>query len=77
MKIIFKPQEEIELPHFGDVKINQFFVNISGSLCQKYCSDSYNVITASDGCVCSGRVDGLAPTVLIHRILPAISIIEY
>jgi hypothetical protein len=77
MKIIFKTQEVPQQPTFADVKINQFFVNIPGNLCQKYCSDSYNIITTSNGYVCGGRVDNLHPNSLISRILPEVSMIEY
>ena len=77
MKIISKAQEESKQPTFADVQIDQFFVNIPGSLCQKYCCDSYNIITTSNGCVCSGRVDNLNPNSLISRIIPEVLKIEY
>lgn len=77
MKIIFKNQEVSKQSTFGDVKIDQFFVNFAGNLCQKYCSDSYNIITNFNGSLNSGRFDDVRSSTPIRCVLPEISRIEY
>lgn len=77
MKIILKEEEKTKQPVFADVKIDQFFVNNCGSLCQKYCRDSYNIITSSDGKLCGGRVDDVSLKTRIFRVLPEVLKIEF
>jgi hypothetical protein len=76
MKIIFE-EDQSTLPVFGDVKLEQFFVNCCGCLCQKYSSNSYNIITDSNGGLTSGRVDDMESEDVISRILPEIKKIEF
>lgn len=76
MKIIFKEDNSKKVV-FGDVKIDQFFVNTSGYLCQKYCRDSYNIITNANGELNSARVDDISPNIIINRVLPEVLKIEF
>jgi len=46
-------------------------------LCQKYCSDSYNIITMPNGSLNSGRFDDVRYSTPIRCVLPEISRIEY
>lgn len=76
MKIIFKEDNSKKVV-FGDVKIDQFFVNNLGHLCQKYCCDSYNIITDANGALNSGRVDDISRNMIIKRVLPEVLKIEF
>lgn len=76
MKIIFKEENTKQLV-FVSVKIEQFFVDRHGFLCQKYCCDSYNVLADQDGNLKSGRMDNISPDTIINRVLPEISKIEF
>jgi regulatory protein YycH of two-component signal transduction system YycFG len=77
MQFILKQEEETKRLTFGDVKIDQFFVNSHGCFCQKYCIDSYNKITNSDGSLFSRRVDCVSPNDFIERILPEVKRIQF
>jgi hypothetical protein len=76
MKIILKEDQSLK-PVFGDVKVNQFFVDCYGYLCQKHSSDSYNVITDANGRLVSERVDAMEDEDVIDRILPEVLKIEF
>jgi hypothetical protein len=52
----------IEPMGFGDVHLDQFFIDQDGCLCQKCTSTSYNVIADSNGNPDSIRVDNVKNT---------------
>lgn len=77
MKFIFKENPIVKQPTFRDVQVNQFFVDISGCLCQKETDTSCFTMTNSEGelsCWYSSTVD---PDMPISRILPEVLKIEY
>lgn len=76
MKISFNPGPEQKSLVFGNVETNQFFVDVAGRLCQKYCSTSYNVISNPDKTPFSGRSEA-KPSDEVVKILPKITEIEF
>jgi len=77
MKIIFKENDEAKKIVFADVKIEQFFVDKHGFLCQKYSCDAYNLVADQDGVLKSGRFDEICRHDIINSVLPEISRIEF
>ena len=77
MKFIFKENLSVKQPTFRDVQVNQFFVDISGCLCQKEYNNSYFTITNSEGELSCYISDGIDPDMPISRILPEVLKIEY
>jgi hypothetical protein len=77
MKIIFKEQKTAKPPTFGDVEINQFFVDIDGYLCQKNTKDTYHTIAAPSGLPFAGIVDRCYSSEHIQSILPEVERIEF
>lgn len=75
MQFIFKKQ--ILKPVFGEVKVNQFFVNLLGDLCQKHHEDSYNIVADSDGHLKSERINGVSHNNTIKHIIPEVEKIEF
>jgi len=77
MKFIFKENLSVKQPTFRDVQVNQFFVDISGCLCQKEGNFCYFTITNSEGKLSSLISDYVDPDMPISRILPEVLKIEY
>lgn len=75
MKFIFENPEK-KVPVFGDVQINQFFVDVGGCLCQKTDSFHYSMITNDQG-VPYSLCQNMEPNSIIQRILPKVKKIEF
>lgn len=56
-------------PTFKNVKVNNFFINQWGQVCQKYNDTSYNTICNVDGENFSDRFDSVSPMEPIMSIL--------
>lgn len=76
MKFIFEQDETKQLT-FGDVQDNQFFVDADGYLCQKICSDGYNIIADNTGTPYAASSDHASKDDKIKRILPKVTKIEF
>ena len=61
---------------FGNVEVNQFFVNEKGSLCQKSGHDNYLVIADKEGVPFAFEEDAQSDD-RIYRILPHVFKIEF
>jgi len=68
---------EKKTPMFGDVELNQFFVNNEGCLCQKTAGDIYSLIALSGGSPYSDQYRDIPNTGPITRILPHVTKIEF
>lgn len=75
MKIIFKPEDMTVC--FGDVKENQFFVNLAGCLSMKKTDTSYVVIAKYSGKPFCTSYDMVTQNMEIDRILPTVDKIEF
>ena len=54
---------------FKDVKVNEFFLDNWGQVCQKHNDTSYNSLCDVDGKNFSDRCNDVHPTESIHKIL--------
>ena len=77
MKFVFGETNTKEIPRFGDVLDNQFFVDEAGCLHQKLYSHSANQLTRSDGTPNSSQDTFFDPEDRIERILPHVNKIKY
>ena len=75
MKIIFESEKDVLT--FNDVVVDNFFVNVSGELCQKSDDISYAVIANSHGEPLSYYSYDVRPDTKIERILPKVKKIEF
>jgi hypothetical protein len=62
---------------FGDVEEDQFFVDEDGWLCQKAAEDAYTAIANADGEPTCTFFDGIDSDLLIKRILPKVTKINF
>lgn len=76
MEISFKHGNPQRQPTFGDVAINQFFVNRDGDLCQKNRSAGYSIIAIPSGRPWSAHRKA-SDNQGIERMLPNIDNINY
>lgn len=76
MKFILEETQD-KSPVFGDVEIDQFFVNKFGELCQKITADTFVALTDEEGKPCAYYSHSVMPTQPIQRILPKVVRIEY
>ena len=66
------------VPSFKDVKINQFFINSGGSLCQKRSFNTYSLIADSSGTPYSDWIGPIGDyNYPIRKILPTIAQIKF
>jgi hypothetical protein len=77
MKFIFAEVEKPNSPIFGDVEINQFFVDKEGFLCQKEDARLFSVIAFPDGSPCCLACRNGVDDMPITRILPKVKRIEF
>jgi hypothetical protein len=75
-KFITEPEEKKELT-FADVKLNQFFVDGHGYLCQKTTQSRYNYIATPDGEPYSHYASSILSSMRILRICPIVKKIEF
>ena len=54
---------------FGDVKIDDFFIDDIGRLSQRYNGDHYNILTDSTGRRSSGRMSNISLNQPIKRLI--------
>lgn len=76
MKFILAEKQETKLS-LKDVKINQFFVNSCGSLCQKITDTSYSIVALSNGEPHSDYFSEQSINTLIKKVLPKVVKIEF
>lgn len=76
IKFIMKEENKSQLT-FNDVKIDQFFVNESGRLCQKANHTNYNIIANENGKLCAATRSMAFPDEPILKIIPEIERIEF
>jgi len=69
MKITYTPIGKINNPTLSDVAENQLFINEYESLCQKYSSSVYHIISKVDGRLLSDTIQ-CNPNVPIKAIIP-------
>lgn len=62
---------------FGQVCAEQFFINMSGDLCQKTNSDSYCTIADENGVPLSWPKNGISSDTKVRRILDEVIKIEF
>jgi hypothetical protein len=77
MKFILQENQETKLPSLKDVEDNQFFVDLTGCLCQKTTDRSFVVITHSNGQPYSDHFAGQSTNLRIKKILPKVVKIEF
>jgi hypothetical protein len=77
MKIVFQEPQKTPDPIFGEVTINQFFIDLEGRLCQKVYYNKYNIIAEKDGKLWAGSSEMVSPNARIQRILPLVERIEF
>jgi len=77
MKFILEKNQETNLPSLKDVEDNQFFVNLTGCLCQKTTNKSFVVIADSKGQPYSCHSEEQSINLRINRILPKVVKIEF
>ena len=77
MKFIYAEQAKEKKPTFGDVQINQFFVDYDGYLCQKTTISSFVVIAHHDGTPYSTWLNNVPSVREIERIIPFVEKIEF
>ena len=76
--ITFETEENRESPPvFGDVGINQLFINKHGYLCQKVTGSSYNFIANSRKIPFAAHVDQILLSQKITEILPTTTKINF
>lgn len=76
IKFITEQEEKKELT-FDDVKLNQFFVDGHGYLCQKTNQSRYNFIADPDGKPYSHYASAIMSSMRVLRILPFVNKIEF
>ena len=77
MKFILETPAEKERLTFEDVEINQFFVTVSGVLCQKIDCLAYSMVASHDGTPYADHYDDCGGNFVISRILPKVVKIEF
>jgi hypothetical protein len=77
MKFILEENQETKLPSLKDVEDNQFFVNLTGRLCQKTTNTSFVVIASSNGQPYSCHSEEQSINLRIKKILPKVVKIEF
>jgi hypothetical protein len=77
MKFILEENQETNLLSLKDVEENQFFVDLTGCLCQKTTDRSFVVIAHSNGQPHSDHFAGQSNNLRINRILPKVVKIEF
>lgn len=70
-------QQENKKPTFGDVKVNQFFINLNGCLCQKVHSSSYICIASHEGDPYADYYTSQDDSIEINKVLPEVERIEF
>lgn len=76
MKFIYAEKTE-KTPTFGDVEVNQFFVDYDGYLCQKSNNSCLVVIAHPDGAPYSTWLRNIDCSRKIQRIIPIVAKIEF
>lgn len=62
---------------FSDVPVDHLFVDEYGQLCQKINSDSYSVITHSDGKLYADHFEGVSSLAYVERIIEGVEGIKF
>lgn len=76
--ITFKFTEQEKTPYvFGQVKEDQFFLDIHGQLCQKVLSTEYNVVADAEGIPEAYNIIGVSEGLEILEILPHVEKITW
>ncbi len=76
IEFIIKPTSKQFFP-FSDVPENHLFVDEYGQLCQKINSDSYSVITDSDGKLYADHFVGVSSLTPVERIIEGVEGIKF
>jgi len=76
LKLKFPKETENKLT-FGDVKVNQFFIDEDGALSQKVNDCSYTVIAYADGSPCADYYTEVQDYQEVKKILPIVDEIEF
>lgn len=77
IKFITENQEEAKVLTFGQVEIDQFFVDSGGWLCQKVGVSSFNTIADDGGNPAADYYKNIATDKVIQKIFPIITKIKF